>query len=212
MKIEFYRVSDPYGFLSNFSPHRIFLGNLMWFTSEHYFQARKFSEIEIVDKIRSTESPLEAARLGRSRDYPLLDNWEVIKDGVMLKALTAKFLQHPSLRKSLLDTGDADLIEHTINDSYWGDGGDGSGRNRLGELLMALREDLRSMCSDPEIILPPWIAFSHIEQEDMFWRMGFGENYLNKWAAFYHALGTLSKNTYDRDFPTPNSWEDWGID
>ena len=28
-------------------------------------------------------------------------------------------------------------------DSYWGDGGDGSGQNRLGKLLMKLREDLR---------------------------------------------------------------------
>ncbi|MFC2585604.1 MAG: NADAR domain-containing protein, partial [Corynebacterium matruchotii] len=44
----------------------------------------------------------------------------------------------------LLSTGDAYLIEHTKNDSYWADGGDGSGKNRLGEVLMAVRDSLRA--------------------------------------------------------------------
>jgi ribA/ribD-fused uncharacterized protein len=57
--------------------------------------------------------------------------------------LQAKFTQHPNLRSILLGTGDAELIEHTKNDSYWGDGGNGTGKNRLGQLLMELREQLR---------------------------------------------------------------------
>ena len=40
-------------------------------------------------------------------------------------------------------TGDAKLVERTANDSYWGDGGDGSGTNRLGQILMLVREELR---------------------------------------------------------------------
>jgi predicted NAD-dependent protein-ADP-ribosyltransferase YbiA (DUF1768 family) len=43
----------------------------------------------------------------------------------------------------LLATGDARLVEHTENDAYWGDGGDGSGRNELGRILMAVRAALR---------------------------------------------------------------------
>ena len=43
----------------------------------------------------------------------------------------------------LLDTGDRKLVEHMNWDSYWGDGGDGSGQNKLGKLLMKLREELR---------------------------------------------------------------------
>ena len=31
-------------------------------------------------------------------------------------------------------------MEHTDNDNYWGDAGDGSGLNRLGDLLVELRE------------------------------------------------------------------------
>jgi predicted NAD-dependent protein-ADP-ribosyltransferase YbiA (DUF1768 family) len=42
----------------------------------------------------------------------------------------------------LLATGDAELVEHTTNDSYWGDGGDGSGKYMLGRILMQLRDRL----------------------------------------------------------------------
>ena len=61
----------------------------------------------------------------------------------MLEAVRAKFSQHEDLKLILLGTGDAKLIEHTENDSYWGDGGDGSGKNRLGQILMQVRVELR---------------------------------------------------------------------
>ena len=62
----------------------------------------------------------------------------------MREALQAKFTQHPALRELLLRTAHRRLIEHTRNDRYWGDGGDGTGRNRLGALLMELRTTLAS--------------------------------------------------------------------
>jgi ribA/ribD-fused uncharacterized protein len=70
-------------------------------------------------------------------------DWLTERDDAMRRALRAKFTQHESLRALLVATGDARLVEHTAKDSYWGDGGDGSGRNRLGELLMELRDQLR---------------------------------------------------------------------
>ena len=60
----------------------------------------------------------------------------------MREALWAKFTQHPKLKSLLLSTGDTELIEHTKNDSYWGDGADGTGKNRLGQLLMEVRAQL----------------------------------------------------------------------
>jgi hypothetical protein len=66
-----------------------------------------------------------------------------VKIGVMREAVEAKFRQHEELRALLLGTGDAQLIEHTENDDFWGDGGDGSGRNELGRILMAIRDALR---------------------------------------------------------------------
>ena len=46
------------------------------------------------------------------------------------------------LREPLPATGDAKLVEHTDNDAYWGDGGDGSGKDHLGQILMKVREAL----------------------------------------------------------------------
>ncbi len=56
----------------------------------------------------------------------------------------AKFTQHDELRAMLLGTGEAKLVEHTADDAHWGDGGDGTGKNMLGRILMEVREKLRA--------------------------------------------------------------------
>lgn len=141
--ILFYGVSDRHGEFSNFAPFPLRLKERDWPTSEHYFQAQKFAGTEHEEAIRRAASPMIAARMGRSRKRPLRADWEQVKDAVMLEALRAKFTQHAELRKKLLATGGLELVEHTKNDRYWADGGDGSGRNRLGELLMKVRSELR---------------------------------------------------------------------
>jgi ribA/ribD-fused uncharacterized protein len=142
--IHFYRVAEPFGEFSNFAPFPVTIDGATWPTTEHYFQAQKFpGDSAYQDQIRQTASPLIAARLGRSRSHPLRADWEQVKDGVMLTALRAKFAQHPPLAALLQSTGTATLVEHTANDAYWADGGDGSGRNQLGQLLMQLRDELR---------------------------------------------------------------------
>jgi ribA/ribD-fused uncharacterized protein len=142
-QILFYRQNDPFGEFSNFSAHPFELKGKVWPTSEHYFQAQKFAGSEHEESVRLAPSPSISARLGRSRALPLRADWEVVKDDVMREALRAKFAQHPKLKSLLLATGNAELIEHTEKDRYWGDGGDGSGKNRLGQLLMELRTQLR---------------------------------------------------------------------
>ena len=142
--IAFYSASGDYGCFSNFSPHRVWLKGRNWPTSEHYFQAQKFAGSPEEEEIGFAKSPLVAARMGRDRKRPLRADWESAKDAIMHEAVLAKFTQHADLREILLATGDALLVEHTRNDAYWGDGGDGSGRNRLGQILMRVREELRA--------------------------------------------------------------------
>lgn len=141
--INFYSTKDAYGCFSNFSAHSFRLKNKMWKTTEHYFQAQKFAGTEHEEELRLVASPMVVARMGRSRQRPLRNDWEIVKDDIMREALKAKFTQNEDLRKILLETGDAQLVEHTKNDSYWGDGGDGNGKNMLGILLMELREELK---------------------------------------------------------------------
>jgi hypothetical protein len=142
-RLEFYRQGDVLGELSNFSSHPIELDGSVWPTSEHYFQAQKFEDPALREQVRQAAGPGDAARLGR-RLPGLRADWEQVKEAVMLAALRAKFEQHPRCARVLLGTGDAELVEHTKNDSYWADGGDGTGRNRLGVLLMQLRGELRA--------------------------------------------------------------------
>lgn len=142
--IRFYAVGDEYGFFSNFSPHPITLKGKTGPTSEHYFQAQKFAGTRDEEEVRLAKSPMTAARMGRSRKRPLRKDWEDVKDSVMHEAVLAKFTRHADLREALLGTGEALLVEHTTNDRYWGDGGDGSGQNRLGQILMRVREELRN--------------------------------------------------------------------
>jgi ribA/ribD-fused uncharacterized protein len=145
--IHFYQVDKPYGFFSNFSPHAIYLKGKSWPTVEHYFQAQKFAGTQVEEQVRLASSPMEAARMGRNRQHPLRPDWEAIKEEFMYEALLTKFTQHPDLRQRLLATGEAELVEHTSNDRYWADGGDGSGKNRLGQLLMKVRTALREQHS-----------------------------------------------------------------
>lgn len=146
--INFYRVGDKYGEFSNFAPYPIVLDDETWPTSEHYFQAQKFEDAGHRAKIRTTDSAMQAARLGRDRSQKLRSDWESVKDDVMRKAVRAKFTRHADLRELLLSTGDAKLVEHTENDGYWADGGDGSGRNMLGQILMEVRRELQGASGD----------------------------------------------------------------
>jgi len=141
--IHFYSTSGEHGCLSNFYRVSIFLKGKRWPTSEHFFQAQKFSGTEHEEEVRMCKTPRQAADKGRSRKLPLRSDWESVKDQLMREVVQAKFTQHEDLKAILLGTGDALLVEHTANDSYWGDGGDGSGRNMLGLILMEVREALR---------------------------------------------------------------------
>lgn len=140
--IRFYSVTAEYGELSNFALYPIRLRGKQWPTSEHYFQAQKFVAARDQEEIRKASTPMLAARMGRDRKRKLRRDWESAKVGVMREAVEAKFRQHDELCEMLLATGDALLVEHSDNDAFWGDGGDGSGRNELGRILMAVRERL----------------------------------------------------------------------
>ncbi len=146
MAIYFYSTRDPnYGCFSNFSLHGFELDNLWWPTSEHYFQAQKFIESDRpwFEKINQAKTPSIAAKMGRDRSHPLRTDWEQVKDDIMQRGVLKKFTTHAKIREILLATGDELIVENAPKDYYWGCGADGSGKNQLGQILMAVREILR---------------------------------------------------------------------
>ncbi|KAK3815438.1 MAG: hypothetical protein J3Q66DRAFT_389280 [Benniella sp.] len=146
--LNFYRQQNAYGEFSNFYYAPIVIDGLEWPTTEHYFQAQKFAHLpdsQYVEMIRVTPQPGSAAKMGRNRSWPLRPDWEEIKDDVMRACVLQKFLQHPNLAEVLLGTGNRYLNEHTANDRYWADGGDGTGKNMLGIILMEVRDKISKM-------------------------------------------------------------------
>lgn len=170
--IYFYKQSEvPYGVFSNFPFFKIVIDGEEWNSTEIYFQAKKFEGTEHEAILKAAESSKEAAKMGRDRSRPMRSDWNasmdfsklqnsreayylsslwnkyvgrpmLVKDYYMLIAVLSKFTQHPELRTLLIDTGKALLVEHTDNDNYWADGGDGTGENILGRILMIAREVL----------------------------------------------------------------------
>lgn len=137
--------SGEYEWLSNFYPARIFIKGHGYENVEAAFQAQKCKTEEGKHKY-FLAAPSEAKRMGRAED--LVDNWEDIKDNVMLECLREKF-QKPNLRSKLLATGNEPLIEGNYwHDNYWGNCTckrceNIKGLNMLGTLLEIVRDELR---------------------------------------------------------------------
>ena len=133
-----------YAFLSNFYFSPMIIDNVVYTTNEHYFQAMKSLNPKERQAIVLAPTPGKAKHLGRK--VSLRKDWEDIKEEVMLTGLRHKF-SNPELRKKLLATGNEELIEGTTwHDNYWGicdcETCGGQGKNRLGKLLMQVREEL----------------------------------------------------------------------
>jgi ribA/ribD-fused uncharacterized protein len=140
-RVAFYGPEMPNFELANFYPSPISVDGLIWPTVEHYYQAQKTNDVDWRERIRTAASPGESKQLGRSiPDYDD-EKWQSIKEDVMMRASRAKFDQHESLRVYLLATAGKYIVEDTPDDDYWGEI-DGKGRNRMGYILMALRDEL----------------------------------------------------------------------
>jgi N-glycosidase YbiA len=150
MTIYFYKVWQPYGCFSNFSPHGIQIQGTYWSTVEHYYQAQKFVgsiDAVIIPVIHNARTPEDAAALGRCSSRQIRADWNLVKTQVMREAVLKKFLTHAEIRDILLDTGDEILVENSPNDYFWGCGVNKTGENHLGKVLMSVREEIRKLVS-----------------------------------------------------------------
>jgi ribA/ribD-fused uncharacterized protein len=115
---------------------------------EHAFQAAKTKDRQIKRKIADLATPGAAKRaggkLGIIKDFDQA-TWDAQKDDVMEVLVRIKF-RDSALALSLLDTGDALLEEgNNWNDTYWGVClKSGIGQNKLRQILMKIRSELRS--------------------------------------------------------------------
>jgi len=142
MTIRFFSKSETHREFSNFAPFPIDLDGKRWPTTEHYYQAQKFTDPELKAKIRTAGKPIIAKKLADKHRGKIRPDWDAVKDEVMDRAVRRKFELHAALRDLLLATGDEDIVEAAPNDYYWGVGLDGTGANKLGRIIERIRADL----------------------------------------------------------------------
>lgn len=130
-----------YRFLSNFYLTPVWYGGRVYPSSEHAFQAAKFTDKKSKRLIEKAETPGEAKRLGNS--MLCRGDWDEIRIDVMEEVLRAKF-SNPVLKNALVQTAPHKLIEgNTHGDDFWGVA-TMKGKNHLGKLLMKLRDEFQN--------------------------------------------------------------------
>ena len=154
----FSRDREEFRFLSHFYPSPIEIDGENWPTVEHFYQAQKSPLHAYRQAIREAETPGMAKRLsagpgarGRAARSSWFvkngksprEDWDAVKLDIMRRADWAKFSQNPDLAELLLATADAELIEDSPSDSFWGTGADGSGTNWAGRVLTEIRNRLK---------------------------------------------------------------------
>ena len=135
-----------YYFLSNFYKAPVTWNGITYQNNEAAFQSAKV----LSDRERFADlDPSSAKKLGRK--VQLRSDWEDVKDEVMYEICKAKFSQNSGLKRRLLKTDNEYLEEGTTgwHDNIWGNCScekckNIPGENRLGKILMRVREELRN--------------------------------------------------------------------
>jgi predicted NAD-dependent protein-ADP-ribosyltransferase YbiA (DUF1768 family) len=151
--IAFTKVSLPYGWLGNMSPHPILWHVLVWRTAEALFQARRLAPDDpACEEIRAQKSPMAAKMIAKrtaERRVVVPQSDEDVR--LMEDILRLKIEQHPPLASQLKATGDVLIVEDCSarprgSGLFWGAArqpdGTWKGENQLGKLWMALREQV----------------------------------------------------------------------
>ncbi|KAK0529296.1 hypothetical protein OC842_004284 [Tilletia horrida] len=138
--IRFYHANEPFYFLTNFAPSRIFHDGVEFATAEALFQASKFTSRPYLYKsIGKEEAPRVAFSSAQRNKEAVSKDWESRSIQVMRHVQLLKYTQNNHLRVRLLQTEDAELIEASPHDAFWGEGSDGRGQSHLGKILMEVR-------------------------------------------------------------------------
>ncbi|OBZ70317.1 Swarming motility protein YbiA [Grifola frondosa] len=132
--------------LLHFSPHSVHYQRKTYPTALHLLEALKFLEHQpdLAERIRTCATPEQASEMAEAFRQHVRPDWEQVFLHMIDEALYWKFMQHPYLRRLLMDTGQVDLVFSDSDDSFWGDGPLGQGANHLGNALMRVRQRLRA--------------------------------------------------------------------
>ena len=150
----FWKDKSPF---SNWHPSEFTLDGVKFKNTEMHMMYKKamlFSDAETAEEILKAKHPKECKALGRKVKGFDKEIWEENCKRFVYDGNYAKFTQNQNLHKALMDTGDTKICEASPYDKIWGIGLDEKnakiteeanwpGQNWLGEVLTALRNDLK---------------------------------------------------------------------
>lgn len=129
--------AGQWDFLSPMYICKINLDGVTYRSAEHYYQSMKASDEKNRIWIREASTGYEAKERAHSlKSEALVKKSPEQKVETMRKAFIAKFKQNPDLAEKLLSTKDAELLEDSPDDAFWG----AKGENWIGKLAMEARE------------------------------------------------------------------------
>jgi ribA/ribD-fused uncharacterized protein len=151
----FRRTGGPFGGLSNSAAEfAVEVNGVRIQTSEALYQACRFPHLlEAQEAIVAAPSPMDAKKISRRHRANTRPDWTIVRLGVMWWCLRVKLAHNVERLGALLEaTGDKDIVEDAANDAFWGakPQADGTlvGKNRLGLLLLELRDHARAGTKD----------------------------------------------------------------
>ena len=133
---------EPYKEFDNRFPAKFTINEVAWPSVEHYYQAMKFPELpDFQEQIRSAPTATAAAKLGKAKDpaKPIRADWKVSREAIMRDAVIAKFDQNPAIMQLLVNTYPKPIVFADASDAFWGYGRTKMGQNKLGNLLVEIR-------------------------------------------------------------------------
>ena len=130
--------------LDNFAAFSLEWNGILWPTLEHAYQAAKFEDDSIIQRIKKARSPYEAKSIVREKEFAskVSPDWNSRKVATMKALMQCKVGQHSLIKEILLGTQKAQLVEDSPFDSFWGTGPNGDGKNMIGLLWMEIRDEL----------------------------------------------------------------------
>lgn len=137
-----------YYMLSNWSAHSIVVDEVEYKTVDHAYHAAKFDDPKIKLKVSEANSPLTAKKV--ANDFLHLQKQLTQEDKIelMKKLNILKANQHKEVRDALIKSGDAEIIEDSPFDDFWGIGANGKGRNEMGKIWMEIRAQMLKLVVD----------------------------------------------------------------
>lgn len=148
--VVFLKTKEAFGGLSNMAAgYPIKINRVPILTSEALYQACRFPSLPEVQKlILDAKSPMAAKMLGKPHKTHSRADFGSVNVDIMRWCLQVKLAQnYVTFGKLLASTKNKPIVEESHKDTFWGAVRDKSnpnilrGRNVLGQLLMALRQD-----------------------------------------------------------------------